>query len=51
VITTERILASVNWQRIVAGRSADEVHPEAVADADHAYALLREGPAGVARQK
>ncbi|MEW2069849.1 TetR family transcriptional regulator [Streptomyces sp. NPDC007346] len=41
VTATERILASVNWRRIVDGRSADEVHPEAVADADHAYALLR----------
>ncbi|MDI9883345.1 TetR family transcriptional regulator [Streptomyces sp. HNM0645] len=51
VIATERILASVNWQRIVAGRSADEVHPEAVADADHAYGLLRQGLAGVAPQK
>ncbi|WP_258312284.1 TetR family transcriptional regulator [Streptomyces araujoniae] len=48
VIATERILASVNWRRVVAGRSADEVHPEAVADADHAYALLRQGLAGVA---
>ncbi|MFF0115699.1 TetR family transcriptional regulator [Streptomyces prasinus] len=47
VIATERILASANWQRVVAGRSADEVHPEAVADADHAYALLRQGLAGV----
>ncbi|WP_240800795.1 TetR family transcriptional regulator [Streptomyces sp. ICN441] len=45
VVATERILASTNWQRIVAGRSADDVHPEAVADADHAYALLREGMA------
>ncbi|MEU2900768.1 TetR family transcriptional regulator [Streptomyces sp. NPDC006967] len=51
VIATERILASVNWRRIVAGRSADEVHPEAVADADHAYALLRHGLAGVAPRK
>ncbi|MFI9155075.1 TetR/AcrR family transcriptional regulator [Streptomyces sp. NPDC053367] len=49
VIATERVLASANWRRIVAGRSADEVHPEAVADADHAYALLRQGLAGVAR--
>ncbi|WP_309144031.1 TetR family transcriptional regulator [Streptomyces sp. PKU-MA01144] len=50
VVATERILASTNWQRIVAGRSADDVHPEAVADADHAYALLREGMAGVTMQ-
>ncbi|TLQ42444.1 TetR family transcriptional regulator [Streptomyces marianii] len=51
VIATERILASANWQRIVAGRSADQVHPEAVADADHAYGLLRHGLGGVGRQK
>ncbi|MGW1162078.1 TetR/AcrR family transcriptional regulator [Streptomyces sp. NPDC002519] len=43
VIATQRILASVNWRRIVGGRSADEVYPEAVADADHAFALLRRG--------
>ncbi|GGL65898.1 TetR family transcriptional regulator [Streptomyces fumigatiscleroticus] len=46
VIATQRVLASANWRRIVAGRSADEVHPEAVADADHAFALLRDGLAG-----
>ncbi|QGV77430.1 TetR/AcrR family transcriptional regulator [Streptomyces ficellus] len=46
VVATQRVLASVNWQRVVAGRSADEVHPEAVADADHAFALLRHGLAG-----
>ncbi|MEU3349600.1 TetR family transcriptional regulator [Streptomyces sp. NPDC006700] len=51
VIATERILASMNWQRIVAGRSADEVCPEAVADADHAFALLRHGLAGVVPPK
>nr|WP_202419325.1 TetR/AcrR family transcriptional regulator [Streptomyces sp. YIM 132580] len=48
VIATERILASVNWQRVVAGRSADELYPEAVADADHAYASLCHDPAGAA---
>ncbi|MYR98525.1 MULTISPECIES: TetR family transcriptional regulator [unclassified Streptomyces] len=51
VIATERILASVNWRRIVAGRSADELYPEAVADADHAYALLSHYPAGAAPPK
>lgn len=39
-----RIPATENRRRIVSGRSADEVHPEAVADADLAFALLRHGP-------
>ncbi|WP_254076919.1 TetR family transcriptional regulator [Streptomyces pacificus] len=51
VVATERILASANWRRIAAGRSADAVHPEAVADADQAYTLLREGLARVAPQQ
>jgi hypothetical protein len=44
VIATQRILATENRRRIVSGRSADEVRPEAVADADLAFALLRHGP-------
>lgn len=44
VIATQRILATENRRRIVSGRSADEVHPEAVADADLAFALLHHGP-------
>lgn len=51
VIATQRILASVNWRRIVGGRSADMVHPEAVADADHAFALLRRGLAEAGEQR
>lgn len=47
LVATQRILASVNWQRIVDGRSADDVAPEAVADADHAFALLRHGLAAL----
>ncbi len=46
VVATERILASENWQRIVGGRTADEVYPEAVADADHAFGLLPREPGG-----
>jgi len=30
-------------ERITAGRTADAVHSEAVADADRAFALLRDG--------
>ncbi|MGW0860389.1 TetR/AcrR family transcriptional regulator [Streptomyces sp. NPDC002690] len=47
LVATQRILASVNWQRIVDGRSAAEVRPEAVADADHAFALLNRGIAAL----
>ncbi|WP_171170726.1 TetR/AcrR family transcriptional regulator [Streptomyces sp. I05A-00742] len=43
VVATERILALANWERIVAGRTADDVHPEAVGDADRAFSLLRDG--------
>ncbi|WP_405460995.1 TetR/AcrR family transcriptional regulator [Streptomyces sp. NBC_00101] len=43
LVATLRILSLTNWQRIVDGRTAAEVRPEAVADADHAFALLRRG--------
>jgi AcrR family transcriptional regulator len=43
VIATQRILARVTWHKLVAGRTADDVYPEAVADADLAFALLRNG--------
>ncbi|MER7047185.1 TetR family transcriptional regulator [Streptomyces jumonjinensis] len=46
VVAAQRLLASVNWQRIVGGRTADDVFPEATADADHAFALLRRGLLG-----
>jgi len=36
-------LARANWQKLAAGRSADAVHSEAVADADRVFALLRDG--------
>ncbi|KWV29356.1 TetR family transcriptional regulator [Micromonospora rifamycinica] len=41
VIAVQRVLARTNWQRIAAGRSARQVLPEAVADADDAFARLR----------
>lgn len=41
VLAVHRVLARTNWQKIADGRSAHEVHPEAVADADRAFALLR----------
>jgi AcrR family transcriptional regulator len=43
VLVTRRVLARANWQKLAAGRSADAVHSEAVADADRAFALLRDG--------
>ncbi|MGW1467998.1 TetR family transcriptional regulator [Streptomyces sp. NPDC002308] len=52
LVATQRILAMANWQRIVDGRSAEDVRPEAVADADHAFSLLSRGLAalGAARE-
>jgi AcrR family transcriptional regulator len=43
VIAVQRVLARTTWRKLVAGRTADEVHPEAVADADRAFALLQRG--------
>jgi len=41
VLAVQRVLARTNWQKIADGRTARDVHPEAVADADLAYAHLR----------
>ncbi|MDI3403698.1 TetR/AcrR family transcriptional regulator [Streptomyces cavernicola] len=41
VLAVQRVLARVNWQKIADGRTARDVHPEAVADADEAFGLLR----------
>jgi hypothetical protein len=43
VIAVQRVLARTTWQKLVAGRTADDVYPEAVADADRAFALLQTG--------
>jgi AcrR family transcriptional regulator len=40
VLAVQRVLARANWQKIADGRPARQVHPEAVADADHAFAQL-----------
>ncbi|NML52511.1 TetR family transcriptional regulator [Streptomyces sp. R302] len=40
-LAVRRVLARTNWQRIADGRTAHDVHPEAVADADLAFGLLR----------
>jgi AcrR family transcriptional regulator len=44
VLAVQRVLARANWQKIADGRTARDVHPEAVADAELAFAQLR-GPA------
>lgn len=41
VLAVQRVLARANWQKIAGGRTAPEVHPEAVADAGLAFAQLR----------
>ncbi|MEU9851728.1 TetR family transcriptional regulator [Streptomyces sp. NPDC047974] len=40
-LAVQRVLARTNWQKIADGRTARDVHPEAVADADLAFDLLR----------
>jgi len=46
VLAVQRVLARTNWQKIADGRTARDVHPEAVADADQAFAQLRHGTGG-----
>ncbi|MFE2009144.1 TetR/AcrR family transcriptional regulator [Streptomyces sp. NPDC059491] len=41
VLAVLRVLARANWQKIADGRTAHDVHPEAVADADEAFDRLR----------
>ncbi|MEU3462059.1 TetR family transcriptional regulator [Streptomyces sp. NPDC006733] len=43
IISVHRVLAQANWRKLADGRSADEVHPEAVAELDLAFGLLRQG--------
>ncbi|MFF9639944.1 TetR/AcrR family transcriptional regulator [Kitasatospora aureofaciens] len=44
VTATQRVLALHNWRRIhEGGRTADDLHPEAAADADRAFELLARG--------
>ncbi|MEV6349633.1 TetR family transcriptional regulator [Actinoplanes sp. NPDC051851] len=40
-LAVHRVLSRANWQKIADGRTADDVHPEAVADADLAFGRLR----------
>jgi AcrR family transcriptional regulator len=41
VLAVQRVLARANWRKIADGRTARDVHPEAVADADQAFDGLR----------
>jgi hypothetical protein len=41
ILAVQRVLARTNWQRIADGRTAHDVHPEAVADAEQAFEQLR----------
>ncbi|MEU2110002.1 hypothetical protein [Streptomyces sp. NPDC019507] len=41
VLAVQRLLARTNWQKIADGRTAHDVHPDAVADADQAFHQLR----------
>ncbi|CCH19508.1 Putative transcriptional regulator, TetR family [Micromonospora lupini str. Lupac 08] len=43
VIAVHRVLARTNWQRIADGRTAHDVQPEAIVEADQAFAQLRHG--------
>ncbi|MFD0313606.1 TetR/AcrR family transcriptional regulator [Streptomyces flavalbus] len=40
VLAVQRVLAQTNWQKIAGSRTAHDVHPEAVADADQAFSHL-----------
>ncbi|OKJ72777.1 TetR/AcrR family transcriptional regulator [Streptomyces sp. CB02460] len=40
ILAVQRVLARANWKKIADGRSARDVHPEAVSDADHAFGQL-----------
>jgi AcrR family transcriptional regulator len=45
VIAVRDTLARANWAALAGGRSADEVHPQARADAADAFSLLEHGAA------
>ena len=49
VLAVQRVLARANWRRIADGRTARDVHPEAVADAGQAFAQLQPGRIGTTR--
>ncbi|WP_020662060.1 TetR/AcrR family transcriptional regulator [Amycolatopsis benzoatilytica] len=40
---TLQVLVELNWRQLAEGRCADDLYPEAVANANHAFDLLRGG--------
>ncbi|OZV73542.1 TetR family transcriptional regulator [Micromonospora echinospora] len=49
VLAVQRVLARTNWRKLADGRTASDVHPEAVSDADLAFAQLLSGTGGTTR--
>lgn len=45
IVAVRQTLARENWTRLAAGRSADDIHPEATADLAAAFTLLTHGAA------
>ncbi|MGW7456225.1 TetR/AcrR family transcriptional regulator [Streptomyces sp. NPDC054797] len=43
LVNVRHELGRENWRRIASGSSADEAHPAAVTDADHAFGMLAGG--------
>ncbi|MET9610470.1 TetR family transcriptional regulator [Streptomyces sp. NPDC006512] len=43
LVAVRQELGRENWRRIASGRTADEAYPDAVADADRAFAMLADG--------
>ncbi|MFF3014494.1 TetR/AcrR family transcriptional regulator [Streptomyces sp. NPDC057939] len=43
LVAVRQELGRENWSRIAAGRSADELYPDAVADAERAFTMLADG--------
>ncbi|TWJ29967.1 hypothetical protein JD81_03503 [Micromonospora sagamiensis] len=41
MVATHRVLARHNWRRLVDGVAADQAYPDALAEADRAFRLLR----------
>ncbi|GIG91550.1 TetR/AcrR family transcriptional regulator [Plantactinospora endophytica] len=48
IVAVQRVLARENWHRLRQGRTADQLHPEAVAAADQAFRQLATGLAAYA---
>jgi AcrR family transcriptional regulator len=40
IVAVQRVLARDNWRQLIAGRTADDLYPDAVAAADHGFGSL-----------